>query len=58
MELDLIATSKPFLSLLNSLSATCAWVTGMLGIIGIPVSRISLNAIAFSLVGNFINEAK
>lgn len=51
MELDLIATSTPRLSLLNTFNANCAEFVGML-CTGIPDSRINLKAMAFSLVGS------
>ena len=38
--------------------ANCTFVTGILGIIGMPLFSIILNANAFSLVGSFINDAK
>ena len=58
MELDLMATSTPLLSLLTNFMASCACVTGILGIIGMPDFPIILKANAFSLVGNFISDAK
>jgi hypothetical protein len=58
MELDLMANSAPRRSLLKIFIANCACVTGILGIIGMPLFPIILNANAFSLVGSFISEAK
>jgi len=58
MELDLMAIAAPRLSRLKTRSAIWAWDTGMPDILGRSDFDISLNANAFSFVGNFSSAAK